>query len=152
MRSAVVCAYPMCYLHSSMERLKVGKNCHIRTSTVTFTFQYGEIKRLLNGCCEFCTMEFTFQYGEIKSVYEQLLWGIDKHLHSSMERLKVLMHQKGVTAYRDLHSSMERLKAFLNQPPTTLKMHLHSSMERLKVALRYGRWAVLLIYIPVWRD
>ena len=61
------------------------------TTTGTFTFQYGEIKRqtpVFAGCL---FALFTFQYGEIKSrgwIFPLL--SPSCHLHSSMERLKVI--------------------------------------------------------------
>ena len=54
------------HLHSSMERLKVGKLVHEKLC-VEFTFQYGEIKSFQNILKKSDALPFTFQYGEIKS-------------------------------------------------------------------------------------
>ena len=52
------------------------------------------------------------------------------HLHSSMERLKVISLSKYAAAHGNLHSSMERLKA----------------------AAEAAGQPDARIYIPVWRD
>ena len=76
-------------LHSSMERLKVAAQLKADESSKTFTFQYGEIKRIMQ------------KYNDWDKI----------HLHSSMERLKVQKADRSVASAYDLHSSMERLKA-----------------------------------------
>ena len=57
-----------------------------------FTFQYGEIKSVGSLTHNCASMRFTFQYGEIKSTFTRTAEQEVKHLHSSMERLKVIKY------------------------------------------------------------
>ena len=72
-----------------MERLKAVLQLYQDKTVLKFTFQYGEIKRVLhNGVAEIL-VSFTFQYGEIKSRASLRKRPKGTDLHSSMERLKV---------------------------------------------------------------
>ena len=115
-----------------MERLKVVPAWLLATERHIFTFQYGEIKRILQ-----CAVVFPVKY-----------------LHSSMERLKGPGSCVSNCCSTHLHSSMERLKVS-GEGERRLEMliftfqygeikrrtswkagyrfqNLHSSMERLK--------------------
>ena len=77
-------------------------------------------------------MVFTFQYGEIKSSGRTPPHPWRSHLHSSMERLKVINNIPSNKIEENLHSSMERLKVMFYDIFSSLCKNLHSSMERLK--------------------
>ena len=95
-----------------------------------FTFQYGEIKRVLhNGVAEIL-VSFTFQYGEIK-------------------RLKEILEWASLITFTFQYGEIKSRASLRKRPKGT---DLHSSMERLKVESTFAKAQYDLIYIPVWRD
>ena len=79
-----------------MERLKADEISGCLHAFTIFTFQYGEIKSWIRKHKLHAKKIFTFQYGEIKSPLGQAPAVNRRHLHSSMERLKVCrMERRG---------------------------------------------------------
>ena len=117
-------------LHSSMERLKVRVRNVFCMRALDL---HSSMERLKGFKALYLSVisKFTFQYGEIKSAGGKTYKVTYQHLHSSMERLKVLRER----------SKNNRIPTFTFQ---------YGEIKRLLLLSR--KPTLLKIYIPVWRD
>ena len=120
------------HLHSSMDRLETNKCFDSECKTISFTFQYGQIRNTSTVC----------RTNSNEQIYIPV-W---------IDQKRIVMPGKVYTKF-DLHSSMDRLETIRHYSFQTIYLKFTFQYGQIRnQAVNLFAAYIQRIYIPVWID